>query len=70
MYHFGTREELLMAIQRHLTETWEQYLLTELGKPLEESTAQERAAIPAETSKAVTTAAAARRPFTDMRVRS
>src|SRR5580693_7188264 len=44
MYHFRTRDELLMAIQRHLTETWEQYLLTELGKPLEESTAQERAA--------------------------
>ena len=44
MYHFRTREELLIAIQRHLTETWEQYLLTELGKPLEQSTAQERAA--------------------------
>jgi AcrR family transcriptional regulator len=44
MYHFRTRDELLMAIQRHLTETWEQYLLTELGKPLEDSTAQERAA--------------------------
>jgi AcrR family transcriptional regulator len=44
MYHFHTRDELLMAIQRHLTETWEQYLLAELGKPLEESTAQERAA--------------------------
>ena len=26
MYHFRTRDELLMAIQRHLTETWEQYL--------------------------------------------
>ena len=24
MYHFRTRDELLMAIQRHLTETWEQ----------------------------------------------
>jgi len=44
MYHFRTRDELLMAIQRHLTETWEQYLLAELGKPLEESTVQERAA--------------------------
>src|SRR5580704_19130890 len=44
MYHFRTRDDLLMAIQRHLTETWEQYLLAELGKPLEESTAQERAA--------------------------
>ena len=44
MYHFRTRDELLIAIQRHLTETWEQHLLTELGKPLEQSTAQERAA--------------------------
>ncbi len=44
MYHFRTRDDLLMAIQRHLTETWEEQLLTELGKPLEQSTAQERAA--------------------------
>jgi len=44
MYHFRTRDALLIAIQRHLTETWEKQLLVELGKPLEESTAQERAA--------------------------
>ena len=44
MYHFRTRDELLMAIQRYLVGEWEQYLLTELGKPLEESTVQERAA--------------------------
>ncbi len=44
MYHFRTRDDLLMAIQRHLTEAWEKQLLTELGKPLEQSTAQERAA--------------------------
>jgi AcrR family transcriptional regulator len=44
MYHFRTRDDLLMAIQRYLTETWEELLLTELGKPLEQSTAQERAA--------------------------
>src|ERR1017187_5204855 len=44
MYHFRTRDDLLIAIQRHLTETWEEQLLTELGKPLEQSTAQERAA--------------------------
>ena len=44
MYHFRTRDDLLIAIQRHLTETWEQHLLAELGKPLEQSTAQERAA--------------------------
>ena len=44
MYHFRTRDDLLIAIQRHLTETWEEQLLAELGKPLEQSTAQERAA--------------------------
>ena len=44
MYHFRTRDDLLIAIQRHLTGEWEQQLLTELGKPLEQSTAQERAA--------------------------
>jgi AcrR family transcriptional regulator len=44
MYHFRTRDDLLMSIQRYLTETWEELLLAELGKPLEQSTAQERAA--------------------------
>ena len=44
MYHFRTRDELLIAIQRHLVETWEEQLLAELDKPLEQSTAQERAA--------------------------
>src|ERR1035438_5440840 len=44
LYHFRTRDDLLIGIQRHLTETWEEQLLTELGKPLEQSTAQERAA--------------------------
>ena len=44
MYHFRTRDELLIGIQRYLTEAWEKLLLAELGKPLEQSTAQERAA--------------------------
>jgi AcrR family transcriptional regulator len=44
MYHFRTRDDLLIAIQRYLTGTWEEQMLTELGKPLEQSTAQERAA--------------------------
>jgi AcrR family transcriptional regulator len=44
MYHFRTRDELLIAIQRYLTGEWEQQLLAELGKPLEDSTARERAA--------------------------
>ena len=37
MYHFRTRDDLLIAIQRHLTETWEEQLLAELGQPLEQS---------------------------------
>ena len=44
MYHFRTRDDLLIGIQRYLTEAWEKLLLAELGKPLEQSTAQERAA--------------------------
>jgi AcrR family transcriptional regulator len=44
MYHFRTRDDLLMGIQRYLTEAWEEQLLAELGKPLEQSTAHERAA--------------------------
>ncbi|MFD5164284.1 TetR/AcrR family transcriptional regulator [Streptomyces hawaiiensis] len=44
LYHFRTRDELLVAIQRHLTEAWEERLLAELGKPLAEATARERVA--------------------------
>jgi AcrR family transcriptional regulator len=44
LYHFRTREELLLEIQRHLTAGWEERLLAELGKPLAEATPQERAA--------------------------
>ncbi|MFC9424068.1 TetR/AcrR family transcriptional regulator [Streptomyces sp. NPDC056987] len=41
MYHFRTRDELLLAIQRHLTAAWEEMLAAELGKPLDEATARE-----------------------------
>ncbi|MEV0218542.1 TetR family transcriptional regulator [Streptomyces sp. NPDC050704] len=44
LYHFRTRDELLVAIQRHLTEAWEERLLAELGRPHEEATARERVA--------------------------
>ncbi|WP_077058864.1 TetR family transcriptional regulator [Streptomyces sp. MP131-18] len=44
MYHFRTREDLLRAIQRHLIDAWEDHLLAELGKPLDEATPRERAA--------------------------
>jgi AcrR family transcriptional regulator len=41
MYHFRTRDELLVAIQRHLTDAWEAQLVAELGKPLAEASPQE-----------------------------
>ncbi|WBB59120.1 TetR family transcriptional regulator [Streptomyces sp. WMMC500] len=44
MYHFPTRDALLLAIQRHLTELLDAQLRAELGKPFEEATARERAA--------------------------
>ncbi|MFJ6570082.1 TetR/AcrR family transcriptional regulator [Streptomyces sp. NPDC091292] len=44
MYHFRTRDALLVAIQRHLTEEFHGHLLAELGKPFDESTPRERAA--------------------------
>lgn len=43
LYHFRTREELLVAIQRHLTEGWEKQLEARLGKAFAEATAAERA---------------------------
>ncbi|MGW0649635.1 TetR/AcrR family transcriptional regulator [Streptomyces umbrinus] len=43
LYHFRTREELLLAIQRHLTEGWEKQLEARLGKAFAEATAAERA---------------------------
>ncbi|MFJ5841292.1 TetR/AcrR family transcriptional regulator [Streptomyces shenzhenensis] len=41
MYHFRTRDELLVAIQKHLTRRWEELLEAELGKPPEEATVRE-----------------------------
>ncbi|MFE3599717.1 TetR/AcrR family transcriptional regulator [Streptomyces sp. NPDC059142] len=41
MYHFRTRNALLMAIQQHLTRQWEDYLEAELGKPAAEATTRE-----------------------------
>ncbi|MEV4994649.1 TetR/AcrR family transcriptional regulator [Streptomyces niveus] len=41
MYHFRTRDDLLLAIQRHLTGAWEERLVAEVGKPLQEATARE-----------------------------
>ncbi|NJP68043.1 TetR/AcrR family transcriptional regulator [Streptomyces spiramenti] len=44
MYHFRTREELLVAIQQHLVDTWEGQLRAELGGPPEEADDRARAA--------------------------
>ncbi|GAA2428666.1 TetR/AcrR family transcriptional regulator [Actinomadura vinacea] len=44
MYHFRTRDELLMAIQKHLTGAWEEMLAAELGKPLAEASLRETTA--------------------------
>ncbi|MPY51956.1 TetR/AcrR family transcriptional regulator [Streptomyces acidicola] len=41
MYHFRTRDDLLLAIQKHLTAAWEEQLDAELGKPLAEASARE-----------------------------
>lgn len=44
MYHFRTRDDLLLAIQRHLTAAWEERLVAEAGKPLREAGPRELAA--------------------------
>ncbi|RPK69061.1 transcriptional regulator BetI [Streptomyces sp. ADI96-02] len=41
MYHFRTRDELLIAIHRHLTSAWDEQLSAELGKPLAEASTRE-----------------------------
>lgn len=42
MYHFKSREALIEAINLHLAEQWEAHLLQRVGKPLEQTTAEER----------------------------
>lgn len=44
LYHFRTREDLLLAIQCHLVQGWEERLVVELGKPWAEATPLERGA--------------------------
>jgi AcrR family transcriptional regulator len=44
LYHFRTREDLLLAIQRHLVDGWEDRLVAELGKPWAEAGPLERGA--------------------------
>ncbi|ASO20499.1 AcrR family transcriptional regulator [Actinoalloteichus hoggarensis] len=44
LYHFRTRDDLLLAIQRRLVDQWEARLLAELGMPQDEATPRQRAA--------------------------
>ncbi|MYS08860.1 TetR family transcriptional regulator [Streptomyces sp. SID6041] len=44
MYHFPTRQALLVAIQQHLTARWEDLLAEQLGKPPELATDREKLA--------------------------
>ncbi|WP_017544056.1 TetR/AcrR family transcriptional regulator [Nocardiopsis prasina] len=44
LYHFRTREDLLLAIQRHLVQGWEERLLAELGRPWTQASPTERGA--------------------------
>ncbi|MER6914415.1 TetR family transcriptional regulator [Streptomyces sp. NPDC000594] len=41
MYHFRTRDELLLAVQRHVTAAWEARLVAAAGKPLAEASPRE-----------------------------
>ncbi|MEV0614674.1 TetR/AcrR family transcriptional regulator [Nonomuraea sp. NPDC050404] len=42
VYHFASKEQLMLAVVEHLIAGWEQAMLTELGKPFDEATAAER----------------------------
>ncbi|MFK0011365.1 TetR/AcrR family transcriptional regulator [Streptomyces sp. NPDC091027] len=44
MYHFPTRQALLVAIQRHLTLRWESLLAEQLGRPPEAAGDREKVA--------------------------
>lgn len=50
MYHFPSREALLRAIHQHLADQWEASLVANAGKPLQETTPEERAVAYALTS--------------------
>lgn len=42
MYHFPSRDELMVGVIEHVIGRWQTELVDELGKPLEESTLTER----------------------------
>lgn len=42
IYHFPTKQALLLALSDHLVERWEAAMITELGRPVQEASAAER----------------------------
>lgn len=44
MYHFPSREDLLVALHQHLADRWEATLLADAGRPLDELGADDRLA--------------------------
>ncbi|GAA4803467.1 TetR/AcrR family transcriptional regulator [Streptomyces ziwulingensis] len=42
MYHFATKEALMLAVVGHVADRWEQLLLGRLGRPLEAASAHQR----------------------------
>jgi len=44
MYHFPSREDLLVALHQHLADRWEASLLADADRPLDELTLDERLA--------------------------
>lgn len=43
LYHFRSKDDLLLGLHEHLAAQWEETLLEELGKPVEEADEQEKA---------------------------
>ncbi|MFC7329105.1 TetR/AcrR family transcriptional regulator [Marinactinospora rubrisoli] len=42
MYHFATKEALMLAVVDHVAERWERFMLDRLGRPFGESTVYQR----------------------------
>lgn len=42
LYHFGSRDALILAINQHLADQWEANLLRTVGKPYDQTTVEER----------------------------
>lgn len=42
LYHFRTKDELLVALHKHLADVWEERLIDDLGMPYESATPDQR----------------------------